>query len=105
MAAKEKASPYTPSHMAQGFLKHRRREAGTLAQQVGMWRLNQMGRSLLAANLDMANAFASTNWASLDKAAAVLFEEEDVHFARQRFTWSTEGIPACAGELLLRNGQ
>ena len=57
--------------MTQGFLKHRRREAGTLAQQVGMWRLNRMGRSLLAANLDMANAFASTNWESLDKAAVV----------------------------------
>ena len=78
LKAKEREAPAAIGNLAQGFVKGRRRESGILSQLSCMWRARRAKRSGFGLNLDMANAFGSGTWESLEEINKNIFKEEDL---------------------------
>ena len=98
-----KRAPAAPSPLDHGFLKHRRKEGALLIQMCAAWRLKEAGYNFVVNNHDLANAFGSSAWPSLEDACAQLLCEEDRHFGIQRIQWTSIGLPLGAGrEVLIR---
>ena len=104
MRASQAVSPLPVSNHSQGFVARRRRESGVIAQQSVMWRAKRAGKSGALLNLDMANAFASTEWEVLESHTPDLFLPEDEHFVDQRYSWASVQLPASDGDFLVRSG-
>ena len=96
MKAKEEAEPTRICNMAQGFRWKRRREAGVVCQLSSVWRARRARRSGFLANLDMKNAFASSEWCELEVTNTEIFLEEDLHFAEQRHSWACVELPSSS---------
>ena len=55
-----------------------------LVQMCGAWRLRKCGFNFLMNNLDLANAFGSTDWEALEEANRLILTDDDLHF------WTTK---------------
>ena len=73
-----------------------------MGQLVATWKLRRGGRSNIAMNTDVGNAFGSTKHETLDESAELLYLDEDLKWAEQRFRWACAGIPCDKGKVLLR---
>ena len=104
MKAAEEKSSMPITHMAQGFVPKRRREAGILCQLSSVWRLKRAKRSGLLLNLDMANAFGSTKWEKLEEVNDTVFLEQDRGFGRQRFECTSVELPCSEKPITVRPG-
>ena len=96
--------PEPVSHMDHGFHKYRRKEGAVLVQLNISWRLRRLGWSHLQCNMDMTNAFASTEWSSLREANKDLRLEVDQEVGRQRFECAVVDLPTDSGSLTVKTG-
>ena len=67
-----------------------------------LWRLRRTGRNGDLYNLDMANAFGSTSWETLDAQTPLLFEDPDQPFVYQRYSWAIVELPSNDQSIFVR---
>ena len=66
-----------------------------LVQLIGGWRLAQCGVSFLTLFFDLANAFACTQWETMDAACAELVNNADVPLLRARYRDAVVEVSGC----------
>ena len=93
-----------PRHYDHGFARGRRREAAIAVADTVGWRLRRSGYNYFDAFKDMSNAFASTNWESLDGAATKLLIDRDLQVGCQRHREAVMDLDSSEGVITLKLG-
>ncbi|CAE8600511.1 unnamed protein product, partial [Polarella glacialis] len=94
-------SSHAVPHWAVGFVPRRRRDQAILQLKCQLWRLHALGLGAVAVFYDVANAFSSTSFASLDR---VLYEDcpdQDALLLTQRYRRALWLFSVCGQEMLI----
>ena len=89
-------------HFAHGFVRHRRREAASLAQACATWRARSCGASHIATLHDMANAFPCSESEDLDNYTENHVRPEDYELFLHRRHSAAVTVEAADGELTVK---
>jgi len=91
---------HTP-HFNHGYKSSRCREDAIAIQEIGTWRLNQIGISHTIDSHDGTNAFQCTHPDALIDASRLLYEEKDIELNKLRFDLATTRIDIQGTEVVI----